>query len=598
MTGPFVRPTKLKVKPLKDNERERIEAALTKKFLTTGLIPQIADQPDKKKSEDEKRKNRLSKALAAYTVSHLCQVSDRDGIASLVDGEEDNGIDAIHITGDTIYLVQAKYKRGEPDRDEDIHPFVQGARDLLDGNYENFEKNQLFEARKGDIEEAISAPGTQVVLVFVHMGEIVKDHALKVIDDFCREAEVTHLDINGQLIHAALLADENPKEIRAKLTLRFHRATDTTPKVAFGFISAQQLADLHHEHGSLLFDQNIRSFLGRNALNKEIETSLRAAPELFAHYNNGITMICRQLSIPRTKNRPEGQYSVRGLSIVNGAQTVGSIAQAIPRGDLHPPKAYVMVTIIETQGAGDTFAVDVTRTRNTQNPIPKEAFAAQDIVNEHLRQKLAMQEIKYVYKPGQERGDANCVLEDVAHALAMFSADPTDAFTKDVVELLNVRSPEYRRLFGTLLDDLQENRGEPERVYRKVQVYQQIERTLVEYRQATPPKSRERSFYSLMRPLTRYWVARRSRVVQSSTALILTGPEVATISRDVETFAPQVLTATLTYATEHNRGIQAISNSASDCRAIFENLEQAWRAQQRLTHLAPTATKSTEEDSP
>ncbi|RJF70023.1 hypothetical protein D3875_20235 [Deinococcus cavernae] len=47
-----------------------------------------------------------------------------------------------------------------------------------------------------------------------------------------------------------------------------------------------------------------------------------------------------------------------------------------------------MVTIIETQGAGDTFAVDVTRTRNTQNPIPREAFAAQDIVNEHLRQKL------------------------------------------------------------------------------------------------------------------------------------------------------------------------------------------------------------------
>ncbi|RJF70024.1 hypothetical protein D3875_20240 [Deinococcus cavernae] len=103
------------------------------------------------------------------------------------------------------------------------------------------------------------------------------------------------LDINGQLIHAALLADENPKEIKAKLTLRFHRATDTTPKVAFGLISAQQLAALYHEHGALLFDQNIRSFLGRNTLNKEIEASLRSTPELFAHYNNGITMICPSL---------------------------------------------------------------------------------------------------------------------------------------------------------------------------------------------------------------------------------------------------------------------------------------------------------------
>ncbi|WP_158591677.1 hypothetical protein [Deinococcus cavernae] len=79
-----------------------------------------------------------------------------------------------------------------------------------------FEENRLFQARKDDIEEAISAPGTKVVLVFVHMGEVIKDHALRVLEDFCREEEVSFLDINGQLIHAALLADENPKEIKAK----------------------------------------------------------------------------------------------------------------------------------------------------------------------------------------------------------------------------------------------------------------------------------------------------------------------------------------------------------------------------------------------
>ncbi|RJF70022.1 hypothetical protein D3875_20230 [Deinococcus cavernae] len=101
----------------------------------------------------------------------------------------------------------------------------------------------------------------------------------------------------------------------------------------------------------------------------------------------------------------------------------------------------------------------------------------------------------------------------------MFSPEPTDALTKDIGDILNVRSPAYRRLFGSLLEDLQENRSEPERVYRKVQVYQQVERTLIEYRQATLPKSRERLFYSLMRPLTRYWIARRSRVVQNSMAL-------------------------------------------------------------------------------
>ena len=461
---------------------------------------------------------------------------------------------------------------------------MQGARDFLDGKYEKFEKNQLFQDRRAEIEGAVSTPDMNVVLVFVHMGEIIKDHALEVLQEFCTEYEVRYLDINGQLIHAALLSDENPKEIKTKLNLRFHRFTDTTPKVAFGLVGVKQLAELYHEYGSLLFDQNIRSFIGRNTLNKEIEASLRSTPELFAHYNNGITIICRQLGVPKTKHRPEAQYAVRGLSIVNGAQTVGSIAQAIPPGDPNPPQAFVMVTIIETQGAGDTFAVDVTRTRNTQNPIPRQAFAAQDVVNEHLRQKLAMHDIKYVYKPGQEQGDANCVLEDVAHALAMFSSEPTDALTKDVVDLLNVRSAAYRRLFGTLQEDLNENRGEPERVYRKVQVFQQVERTLTEYRQATIPKSRERLFYSFMRPLIRYWIAKRTRVVQNSQALQLSPEEVNTLSRDIETYARQALRATLSYAEAHNRGIQAISNSASDCRAIFDNLELAWREQQRLAH--------------
>ncbi|WP_274378940.1 hypothetical protein [Deinococcus cavernae] len=36
----------------------------------------------------------------------------------------------------------------------------------------------------------------------------------------------------------------------------------------------------------------------------------------------------------------------------------------------------------------------------------------------------------------------------------MFSPEPTDALTKDIGDILNVRSPAYRRLFGSLLGRL------------------------------------------------------------------------------------------------------------------------------------------------
>ncbi|MCP2014794.1 hypothetical protein L1280_001946 [Deinococcus sp. HSC-46F16] len=560
---------------MKDEERARVEAALTRRFLDTNLIPDLPDEPEEPvKSAEEKRKNRLSKALAAYTVAGLCCLSDNDSIGCLVDGEEDNGIDAIHIQGDTVYLIQAKYKRGEPDRDDDIHPFVKGARDLLDGHYNDF-RNPLFLDRQTEIDQAMTAPGLKLVLVFVHMGEIVKDHALQLLTDFCRQTGSTFHDINGQLIHMALLTDERRPEIEARLTLHHHRLMETAPRVAFGLIHVRQLAELFHEYGPLLFDQNIRSFLGRNSLNRDIETSLRTTPELFVHYNNGITMTCTHLEAPRGQ-RTQGNYRVQRLSIVNGAQTVGSIAQAVPPGDPNPPEAYVMVTLIETQDAGATFAVDVTRARNTQNPIPAEAFAAQDVTHEHLRQKLAMQGIQYVYKPGRDRREAHCTLEDVANTLAMFSADPTDALTRDVSELLKVGSPAYQRLFGTNL-----RRLEPERLYRMVQVFQQVERTLAEYRRTAPSRSLERLFYSRMRPLIRCWIAKRSRVVKGNSALLLSNAEAGTVSQDIERYAGQVLQATLAYSDANSRGVTAISNSLADCRTILSNLEDQWREEQR-----------------
>ena len=61
-----------------------------------------------------------SRALAAYMVHHLTACSPEDAAGSIVDGGDDNGLDAIyfHEPEETLYIVQSKWikdGKGEPD---------------------------------------------------------------------------------------------------------------------------------------------------------------------------------------------------------------------------------------------------------------------------------------------------------------------------------------------------------------------------------------------------------------------------------------------------------------------------------------------------
>ena len=70
-------------------------------------------------SEDKVKSNFFTKALCAYFLYSYADTDIDQAVKSIVDGREDNGIDAIHVDSDnTIWLLQSKYiKNGnqEPD---------------------------------------------------------------------------------------------------------------------------------------------------------------------------------------------------------------------------------------------------------------------------------------------------------------------------------------------------------------------------------------------------------------------------------------------------------------------------------------------------
>lgn len=198
-------------------------------------------------------------------------------------------------------------------------------------------------------------------------------------------------------------------------------------------------------------------FLGADTeVNIGLQSTLLHEPEHFWHFNNGITVICQ--GINRTliggPGRETGIFKCTDVSIVNGAQTAGSIAAAYNKNPDAVSSARVPVRFIAIGTSENTnFGPAVTRATNTQNRITRQDFAALDPVQERICSELAVEGITYNYKSGEpiSRGDASLGFEEAVVALACAQKDlalSTQA-KREVGKLWEDTSkPPYKLLFN------------------------------------------------------------------------------------------------------------------------------------------------------
>lgn len=130
------------------------------------------------------------------------------------------------------------------------------------------------------------------------------------------------------------------------------------------------LAKLYHEYGPLLFERNVRSFLqAKGAVNKGIRETLKSEPQRFLAYNNGLTATADEIEVGIFHGETVIKR-LRGLQIVNGAQTTASIHRAAKLREIDPSLVSVSMklTRVEPQKLGE-FVPLIARYANTQNPI-------------------------------------------------------------------------------------------------------------------------------------------------------------------------------------------------------------------------------------
>jgi len=199
-------------------------------------------------------------------------------------------------------------------------------------------------------------------------------------------------------------------------------------------IPARSLYFLFQEHGATLFSANIRDYLGsRNSdlnINHNMKMTAEEDPNHFWIYNNGITALVndyREISEDGRK-----KIVISGISIVNGAQTTGSIGSLS-----HPPTVSAYVPTRFVKCSNEDVIRKIIQYNNSQNKIKASDFRSNDLIQKRLREEFSF--IPDVEYQGGRRGSyldiirrpPNLIPSDaVAQALASFHGNPTDAYNK------------------------------------------------------------------------------------------------------------------------------------------------------------------------
>ena len=461
-----------------------------------GKFSTLIDMTDWEKAPaNQKEAAFLSRGVAALTLMHLAGISPEIAAKSIVDGYDDNGIDAIYFdsTERLLYLVQSKWDSDGTGSVElgDAQKFTTGVRDLIHPRFERF--NPKVRTRASEINEALSKDGTKVVLVLAYTGsQALSTHANSAISDLLASlndtGDVASFEPMSQKgLFSAITALGESIDLEVMI---YEWAKVSDPFTAYyGQVKAVDIASWWDKWGIRLLSSNLRNFIGASDVNTGMIETLTTAPQNFWYFNNGITVLCGELSkkLAGGADRASGMFDCKKVSIVNGAQTVGSIAQAQLKNAAMLENAKVLVRFISLEHCPEGFGVEVTRAANTQNRIESRDFAALDPQQERLRIELLVDEKKqYVYKSGAYSVSPNdgCTIDEAAVALACAQSEIalTVQAKREISKLYdNIHKAPYKLLFNPQLS--------AKRLWRTVLVQRAVDTALREKGKAVDDRS-------------------------------------------------------------------------------------------------------------
>jgi hypothetical protein len=416
-----------------------------------------------KKPEEERKKACLSRSYAAYTLVSLASATEQEAAQAIVDGFTDNGIDAIYYEEqeNILWLVQSKWIEsgdGEPDTG-DVNKFIKGVRDIVGFKFNNF--NQKVKDKQLEIEKCLNNYNVKIKICLAYSGSKIGQNNKQLLSEFIDEentgGELFFLEIFSLSEAHNALSKSFDKSINQEIRLTNWGLSEEPYQTWYGQINAEELAELWSQHKESLFSKNIRSFVGLTDVNDGIKNTLLNNPEIFLYLNNGVTVLCRRIQKTAKggfSDKSVGDFHCEGVSIINGAQTVGTIGTTYATNPEKVKEAKVFVKLISLENCPPDFALKVTKSTNTQNKVENRDFISLDGLHEKLRKEFVLEGINYHYKRDEHEypsDDKNCTLDEATIALACGLEEIRYAhIAKDKVGKLweDVTKPPYTDIFN------------------------------------------------------------------------------------------------------------------------------------------------------
>jgi AIPR protein len=375
------------------------------------------------------------------------------GADAVVDGPDDKGCDVIYIDRDQRTAIIAQAYRAETPKlaakDSKAATLRQGISYLLEVALDDVPERLRSSAgtlrnaiRDGDIDQLFvwfvhNCPGSTNVEAEV---KTVAETATSIVTSrypgrnitiFSEELSAERLEKLYTETSTPILVTE-PVEFKSPPGLAFHEADWDCLLVP---LQLKLLQDLYKKHKTDLFSANVRDFLGVKAgdsnINYQMQKSLRENPKNFFVYNNGLTILTHRIE---ASPPIEGQVTVKvhGFSIVNGAQTTGTIGTS---SESPPDGAFVLARFISTPN--EDLVGEVVRYNNSQNAVTASDFRSTDQTQRRLVQEMAS--IPDAEYDGGRRGGVSAAIKrrprllpsySVGQALAAIHGYPTVAYNE------------------------------------------------------------------------------------------------------------------------------------------------------------------------
>lgn len=361
-------------------------------------INKIQDSIEKN-VEQYKTPSEKGQAFLKWVLTYLFEkdnIEETEEI-NIIDGTNDGGIDAWLFENGIVTIIQTKYNTSHSY--EKILGFINEVKNFINRNIST-RKQKLFE-----IYDKFNDAEYKKIYYITNAKFSIEDkkELEQKIEIFNKEfeekgIEINILDIDGisDFIQDAL--SEVPRKFKGKkINLQIERYFKNKEQTTIiGEVMLKELASFVDKGKDYLYISNIRNYLGKNAINKEISKTYKESPKDFWYYNNGITIVCDDFE-EKTLNSYACQLKITTPQIVNGCQTSTTIHKEWKQSNQEQRKnqegTILVKVIIDKKGKKKP---KITRYTNSQTAVTgKDFFSLQDF---HKQLKKDFKDIGFVYE--------------------------------------------------------------------------------------------------------------------------------------------------------------------------------------------------------